>query len=136
MGSGKFGIARDQRRIERLGKCDVRGNVDRDRVPQRPDAAQRRQVGMSHNAQSLKIAERLAGQCLHQRLGADEATQYLGDLNVEKMRRMNGLARVKHAVGDPGCPRDPGGIGAPGEIRTPDPLARRLGRHMQGLGNQ
>lgn len=90
-GAGEALIAREERRIERLGERDIDGVIGCQIVPQIPDAPEQQIVRMAPQGKIGQIGERFAAPLrLDLSIGRMTAND-LHDLDVEQMRCVQGL---------------------------------------------
>ena len=87
-GSSEALVAREQRRIERLGESDVDSIIGREIVPQLPDARQQKAVRIATQRKIGQVGERLSAALVVDLTGCRIAADHMGDFDVEQMRRM------------------------------------------------
>ncbi len=88
-------VARDQRGVKRFGESHINGVVCGEIVPQFPDARQQRAVRISAEGELKEIGECGTAAFLIDLVSCGIATNHLGYLDVEQVRRMQRLSVVK-----------------------------------------
>ena len=99
-GAGKPAVARDQRRIQRLGKGDIDGVVGREVVPQIPDSGQQDVVRIALDGHAGEVGHGLATALAIELSRAGVAAKNLGGLDIDEMRRGEGVARIEEPCRD------------------------------------
>jgi len=94
-GRGKALIAREQRRIERLGESDVDGIIGRQIVPQLPYARQQKAMRIALYRKISQVGESLSAALVADLAGCRIAADHMGDFDIEQMRRVERLSPVE-----------------------------------------
>jgi len=88
-------VARQKRRIQRLGKRDVDGIVGREIVPQVPYPRQKDAVGISPKGKVEEVVQRRAAPLRIDFAGGGVPSNDLGDLDIDEVGRMQRVPRAE-----------------------------------------